>query len=515
MHLALWQRLQHRGHDSYREYYNLLKFHPEGRAEIRELLDLITIGETYFFRNKAQFDVLMGFVLPEIMQKKLHAQDKCIRVWSAGCSGGDETYSIAIAMMEVVPSYDQWDISILGTDINRNGLGCAKEAIYGEKHIGHLPKEYLGKYFKAGGPPYLLNASVRESVQFEYHNLAKDPFLHEGMQNADVIFCRNVIIYFDGQTTERVIDNFHNCLAQDGYLFLGHTETLWQITQKFERVEFPQTFLYKKRLVPFQEDAMKPFIGLPEIAIGDLTLPPTSIGDFEAGVKNSRSRPTLNDAAPSNWGTEGLTSVKDTAAKQGFFREELRSGLQGTPRFLETSEGPPDTGEEAESAHKGPNLCLEEINNQTAPPSPNQTIRQDTNPLYAHLTKATLLANEAKYKEATEMLAKIIEVDNLSVDAYYLLGVLSYKSSNLAEAETQFRKVIYVDPDSVLAYFNLGNMYLYQKKLKEAAREFKNAIRLLEKRPKDEQVRFCEDFTVEFLLRACRNRLEEISQRGE
>jgi chemotaxis protein methyltransferase CheR len=515
LHLALWQRLQHRGHDSYREYYNLLKFHPEGRAEIRELLDLITIGETYFFRNKAQFDVLMGFVLPEIMQRKLHSQDKCIRVWSAGCSGGDETYSIAIAMMEVVPSYDQWDISILGTDINRNGLGCAKEAIYGEKHIGHLPKEYLGKYFKAGGPPYLLNASVRESVQFEYHNLAKDPFLHEGMQNADVIFCRNVIIYFDGQTTERVIDNFHHCLAQDGYLFLGHTETLWQITQKFERVEFPQTFLYKKRLVPFQEDAMKPFIGLPEIAIGDLTLPPASIGDFEPGAKKSGCRPTLNDAAPSNWGTEGLTSVKDTAARQGFFREGLGSGLQGTPRLLETSEGPPDTGEEAESAHKGSTLCLEEINNETAPPPPNPTIRQGKNPLHAHLTKATLLANEAKYKEATEMLAKIIEVDNLSVDAYYLLGVLSYKSSNLAEAETQFRRVIYVDPDSVLAYFNLGNMYLYQKKFKEAAREFKNAIRLLEKRPKDEQVRFCEDFTVEFLLRACRNRLEEISQRGE
>jgi chemotaxis protein methyltransferase CheR len=212
---------------------------------------------------------------------------------------------------------------------------------------------------------------------------------------------------------------------------------------------------------------------------------------------------------------EGLTSVKDTAAEKGFFREGLRSGLPGTPRLIETSEGPPDTREKAQSAHKEPTLCLGEIKKQSAPPSPNLAIRQDKNPLHAHLTKATLLANEAKYKEATEMLAKIIEVDNLSVEAYYLLGVLSYKSSNLGEAETQFRKVIYVDPDSVLAYFNLGNMYLYQKKFKEAAREFKNAIRLLEKRPKDEQIRFCEDFTVEFLLRACRNRLEEISQRGE
>ena len=524
LHLALWQRLQHRGHDSYREYYNLLKFHPEGRVEIRELLDLITIGETYFFRNKAQFDVLMRFVLPEIMQRKVHSGDRCIRAWSAGCSGGDEAYSIAIAMMEVVPSYEQWDISILGTDINRNGLGCAKEAIYGEKHIGHLPKEYLSKYFKAGGPTYLLNAKVRQLAQFEYHNLAKDPFIHEGMQNADIIFCRNVIIYFDSQTTERVIDNFHNCLAQDGYLFLGHTETLWQITQKFERVEFPQTFIYKKRLSPIQEDMIKPFIALPEIAIGDLTLSPAPIGPFEVGVKNRHSGPTLSpqpeigpksDPAPLSREVEGLISVKETVTEKGFSPQELRFGLQDTPEPIEAFGEPPDIKEKVESPYKEATFHSEEIKNQTAPSSPNHMIPQDKNPLHTHLTKATILANEAKYKEATDILAKMIEVDNLSVEAYYLLGVLSYKSSNLGEAETQFRKVIYVDPDSVLAYFNLGNMYLYQKKFREAAREFRNAIRLLEKRPKDEQIRFCEDFTVEFLLRACRNSLEEISKRGE
>jgi len=150
-----------------------------------------------------------------------------------------------------------------------------------------------------------------------------------------------------------------------------------------------------------------------------------------------------------------------------------------------------------------------------SPSSPDNMIAQDKNDFLACLTKATVLANEAKYKEAADILQKIIEADNLSVEAYYLLGVLSYKSGDLKEAETQFRKVIYVTPDSVLAYFNLGNMYLYQKKFSAAAREFRNAIQLLEKRPKDEQVRFCEDFTVEFLLRACRNTLVQISKRGE
>ena len=164
LHLALWQRIQHRGYDSYREYYNLLKFHPEGRLEMRELLDLITIGETYFFRNKAQFDVLMKFVLPEIMHRKVDSGDKWIRVWSAGCSGGDETYSIAMAMMEVVPSYEEWRISILGTDINRNALACAKEAAYAEKHITHLPSASLDKYFKVRGTTYVLSTNVKKLI---------------------------------------------------------------------------------------------------------------------------------------------------------------------------------------------------------------------------------------------------------------------------------------------------------------------------------------------------------------
>jgi chemotaxis protein methyltransferase CheR len=524
LHLALWQRLQHRGYDSYREYYNLLKFHPEGRLEIRELLDLITIGETYFFRNKPQFDVLMRFVLPEIMQRKLDSRDKRIRVWSAGCSGGDETYSIAMAMMEVVPSYQEWRISILGTDINRNGLACAKEAIYGEKHIAHLPKEYLGKYFKAGGSTYRLNAKVQELTQFEYHNLAKDPFIQERMHDIDILFCRNVIIYFDGQTTQRVIENFHNCLAQDGYLFLGHSETLWQITDKFERVEFPQTLIYKKRLSPAQEDAMKPFIAVPEIAIGDLTLSAAPIPAlyedgsgpaFEAEGKNWCSGSTLSDPLPLGLGVEGWTSVKETDLEKGFFGQGLRSGLQDKAEPLEDFERPPDVKEKVESTYKEATLRLDEMKDQAALSSYNPMIEQAKNHIRTYLTRATILANEAKYKEATDILGKIIEVDNLTVEAYYLLGVLSYKNSNLNEAETQFRKVIYVAPDSVIAYFNLGNMYLYQRKFREAAREFKNAIRLLEKRPKDEQVRFCEDFTVDFLLRACRNGLVEISRRGE
>jgi chemotaxis protein methyltransferase CheR len=502
LHLALWQRLQHRGYDSYREYYNLLKFHPEGRHEIRELLDLITIGETYFFRNKAQFDVLMRFVLPEIIKRKVFTGDQYIRAWSAGCSKGDEPYSIAIAIMEVLPSYSEWNISILGTDINRNVLACSEEAIYTQKDIGHLEKEYLDKYFNIRGSTYVLKEDVKALVRFEYHNLAKDSFVTETIQNMDLIFCRNVIIYFDALTTQRVIENFYNCLTEEGYLFLGHTETLWQISNKFERVEFPQTFIYKKALNPTQEDPLKPFMAIPNVEIEDLTLSVTSAPALyqdgsgpasEAWHEKGEPSPSCFKSKPTGWEINGVSFTQETDAKKSSFQHELKPGHQEIPGPLEQTE-------------KTPNVTF---------PLPHNLIVQERNDFLICFKKATDLANESKYEEAAEILRKLIQEDNLSVEAYYLLGVLSYKSGNLKEAETQFRKVIYVTPDSALAYFNLGNMYLYQRKFSAAAREFRNAVRLLEKRPKDEQVRFCEDFTVEFLLRACRNNLVRISKRGE
>jgi len=524
LHFALWQRLQHRGYDSYREYYNLLKFHPEGQFEIRELLDLITIGETYFFRNKAQFDVLMKFVLPEIMKKKVHSQDKCLRIWSAGCSSGDEAYSIAIAIMEVVPSYKDWNISILGTDINRNGLARAKEGIYNKKSIAHLPEEYLGKYFNTRGATYILDPYVKELVQFEYHNLVKDPLIHEKMQTVDILFCRNVTIYFDNKITKRVLENFYNCLTEDGYLFLGHTETLWQVTKKFERVEFPQTFIYRKRVGPVREDAMKPFMALPDIPLEDLVLPAAQGPLFESGEKEYRSM-AMSNLWPENSASSAESLKSNGKPSRSLFESEPQEreakGLTSTgqPGFLQAlSPGqqklPHSFQEKVESAYKGAALCLKEVKEQAGLASTDHPAIQKGDPLCTDLGKATIFANEARYKEAAAILSKIIETDNLSIEAYYLLGVISYKSNDFKQAEAQFRKVIYVDPDSVLAYFNLGNMYLYQRKYGEARREFKNAIQLLEKKPKDEQVKFCEDFTVEFLLRACRNSLKEISERG-
>ncbi|MGQ9777247.1 MAG: CheR family methyltransferase [Thermodesulfobacteriota bacterium] len=244
---ALSTRLRQRGFKSYQEYYDFIRFHSEGSFELRELVDLITVKETHFFRNKTQFDVLMEYVLPEIIQRKEKSGERRIRCWSAGCATGDEAYSLAIVLREVLPWPSEWSVSILGTDINRNGLAMAKKGVYERGHLVSLPQFYLQKYFKSQGLAYVLHSEIKEMVQFEDHNLVKDPFTDERMRDLDFIFCRNVLIYLNEMAMRRIIDNFYYCLTPSGYLFLGHAEILWQRDHQFETVLFPQTFIYRKR----------------------------------------------------------------------------------------------------------------------------------------------------------------------------------------------------------------------------------------------------------------------------
>jgi chemotaxis protein methyltransferase CheR len=405
---AFFIRLKERGFQSPQEYYHFIKYHPEGGSELRELIDLITVKETHFFRNKAQFNLLMESVLPEMIRRKERSREKEIRCWSAGCATGDEAYSLAIVLRESLPSPSQWRLSILGTDINRKGLAVARRGVYEEKHLAFLPPAYLKKYFKSEESGFSLNPEIKEMVQFEAHNLSKDPFTDERMQNLDLLFCRNVLIYLDERSARRILEGFYHCLVPEGYLFLGHAEILWQMDHQFETLVFPQTFIYRKRV--------------PSKAPEDLS---------------------------------------------------------------------PKTGE----ASEGKALC--------PPPGIRST-----------LSIASQLANEGHYQEAADLLKRIVEEDPTAAEAHHLLGILFLSSNRLDEAEGQFQKVVYLSPHAPIAYFHLGMLYLRKGRRREASRMLRNALRLLEKRPKEEKVEFCEEVTVGSLLKTCKEALTQIPKGG-
>lgn len=243
---------------SYEDYLHLLKFHPQGRLELRALLDLVTIGETYFFRNEPQFKVFRDTVIPKWVEKKMThgAQRMTLRIWSAGCSTGEEPYTLAMILKESLPCFDEWDISIIATDINQKALKAAGQGVYGSRSVQYVPDHLMGRFFFGKGQHYWLEGEIKQMVRLEYHNLATDPYTLSGHLDVDCIFCRNVTIYFDPKTLKRVIAQFSDCLAPDGYLFIGHAETLWGISNDFEAIEFPQTFLYQKRMEPLPKAEM-------------------------------------------------------------------------------------------------------------------------------------------------------------------------------------------------------------------------------------------------------------------
>ncbi|MBI1870023.1 MAG: tetratricopeptide repeat protein [Chlamydiae bacterium] len=258
---GLSDRMAKRHIDSAKEYYDFIKNHPEGEIEIKSLIDLLTIGETYFFRNPAHFDVLKEHVLPLFVRDRSHGS-KTLNLWSAGSSTGEEIYSLAITLLETLPEPETWNISLLATDVNRNHLLRAKEAIYSERAVRQVPPEWLEKYFTQRGRKYILKECVKKKVHFEYHNLIKDSFTLPGMQEVDILFCRNVIIYFNLETIRRLFNQFATCVREPGYLFMGEAETLWTLSDQFVPVEFPHSIIYRKSPHP-GEEILKPFVDLP------------------------------------------------------------------------------------------------------------------------------------------------------------------------------------------------------------------------------------------------------------
>jgi chemotaxis protein methyltransferase CheR len=218
---------------------------PDGGKERQALLDEVTIPETHFFRNPPQVRALRKFVLPELLKQA--AQGKKLRIWSAGCSTGEEAYTMAILIRELLPASADWDVKVIATDVSTRALTAAKAAHYGDRSFVMTDPLDLARWFimDATTGTWVVRDEVRELVEFTHHNLVTDPPLFEASQ-LDLILCRNVTIYFDRETTRRLMKRLHSRLREGGYLFLGHAETLWQISDDFSLVSLGDAFVYRR-----------------------------------------------------------------------------------------------------------------------------------------------------------------------------------------------------------------------------------------------------------------------------
>jgi chemotaxis protein methyltransferase CheR len=239
---SLISRAAQLGCASFENYYRLLK---SDDAEFKELLNLVTINETSFFRFPAQFDVFANSVVPEVLASK-PGPSGVLRVWSAGCSSGEEPYSIGMKLLDAGVAERGFKPQVVGTDISTVALDVARTGVYPLRSLVGLPAETRNQYFEQVADGYCVNDSVRDAVELSYHNLVKEPYPIQLTGNWDVIFCRNVTIYFRLESTRRVLHRFFESLNPGGYLFIGHSETLAAVSDEFEPVEIDGVFLYRK-----------------------------------------------------------------------------------------------------------------------------------------------------------------------------------------------------------------------------------------------------------------------------
>jgi len=241
------RRMTARDLSSIQEYLDALTIKADRERELQLLLNEITVGETSFFRNQPQLDALRKFILPELLREKERLGYQRLRIWSAGCSTGEEPYTLAMILLEEMQArHANWQIEVFATDINEKSLAKARQGQYAAYALRNVSRPLLEKYFTpAGDGQFLVREEPRALVSFQHLNLFDERRLMF-LRGLDLILCCNVLIYFDAESKRRMIQHFYNMLQPHGYLFLGHAESLFGINDDFRLVHYPGATAYAR-----------------------------------------------------------------------------------------------------------------------------------------------------------------------------------------------------------------------------------------------------------------------------
>ena len=240
-------RMQLLGLDDPGDYYERLHG-ASADEEFRKLIHLVTVTETCFLRDPAQFRLLRDHLIPAVLAERERDGTHAVRIWSAGCSSGEEPYSVALTLrdMGVHLTHPDWTFDILGTDLNTQRLDAARRGEYGARAVRNVEGSWLARFFEASGDQFRLKDEIRRSVRFREGNLTSDGLTGAPPGRADIILCKNVAIYFRPEVTRRLVERLFDALNDGGYLLLGHSESLWQMEAGFTLVEHDGVFCYRK-----------------------------------------------------------------------------------------------------------------------------------------------------------------------------------------------------------------------------------------------------------------------------
>ena len=233
------ERLREKQFDTVDKYYRLIC---SDKEEMKVFLDSVTTNLTRFFRNQAHWDAFINYVIPKVIENKRRNGDSIIKIWSAGCSTGEEPYTMAMILKEILPP--PYSFQIVASDLSLKSLMVANQGFYPDSRISGIPEKYLSSYFLKTEGGYQVCSDLMNCIRFDYHNLKND----SGLRNLDIVFCRNVLIYFDEAAQLATINRFWDSMASKSYLFIGHSESLFGMKTGFEFLKTDWACLYQKNV---------------------------------------------------------------------------------------------------------------------------------------------------------------------------------------------------------------------------------------------------------------------------
>jgi len=386
------------------------------REEVRALAEKLTVGETYFFRNSNDLRAFVETVIPE--RARAQAGVRRLRFLSAGCSSGEEAYTLAMLLLDA-KGLAGWDVSVLGVDVNRASLHRAKRARYSAWSLRQTSDAQRARFFEPDGREHRVRDEVRALVRFEERNLAEEDAASWPPGSFDAVFCRNVLMYFTPEVTRRVVARIARALAPDGFLFLGHAETLRGVSGDFHLRHTHDTFYYQRR----EAGAAEP--GPARAALHHASvveLPPDDVDWIEAIRLASERVARLAEPSAAGAARAEAAGVPATTAAQRFAAAlELHAQDRHAAALETLGEASPD--------------------------------EEDTDAL---LLRAVLLASRADPEQAERTCTRILERDELNAEAHYVKALCREHAGDREGAADHDRYALYLDPSFAMPRLHLG-----------------------------------------------------------
>ena len=482
------RRMELVGSARFESYLERLISSPNGSDEFRALAEQLTVNETFFFRNADNFRAFAEIVLPERI--RANAREKRLRILSAGCASGEEPYSLAVLVREGLSDLENWDVKIIGIDVNPAMLAKATQARYSAWSLRATSEDAKRRYFRADGRDFVLAPAIQKMVTFEERNLVdEDPLFWQSLA-CDVVFCRNVLMYFTPDKARDVVRRIGEALLPNGFFFLGHAETLRGLTQEFHLCHTHDTFYYRRRDASEAVVATATWVG-PSREPAEDSLPAVvestaswvdviqRASERIATLADGRSRSPGQDAPRTTPAGQAAATAAPRTWDLGLVLEAVRQ-----ERFADALELigllPPDS-------HEDPDALL---------------------------LRAVLLTNNGRLDESEEVCSRLLAVDELNAGAHYLMALCREHASDSTGAIEHGQTAIYLDAGFAMPHLHLGIMAKRSGDAATAQRELGQALILLAREDASRLLLFGGGFSRDTLLQLCRTELRAAGGEG-